>query len=212
VEDGSVEKAISGCDGYVVPGGFGERGWEGKVLTARYCRTNNIPYFGLCLGMQVMIVEFARHVLGLTNAHSTEVDKNTPDPVISMLSEQKQIQNLGGTMRLGAYPCELKKGTLAYQAYGHTLIWERHRHRYEFNNQYKKAFEEKGMVFSGKLDKGELCEISEIPNHPWMLGVQFHPEFKSKPLAAHPLFRDFIQSLLNQPERKEKSLQGSWEE
>ncbi len=212
VENGSVEKAISGCDGYVVPGGFGERGWEGKVLTARYCRVNNIPYFGLCLGMQVMIVEFARHVLGLTDAHSTEVDKNTANPVISMLSEQKQIQNLGGTMRLGAYPCELKKGTLAYEAYGHTLIWERHRHRYEFNNQYKAAFEEKGMVFSGKLDKGELCEISEIPSHPWMLGVQFHPEFKSKPLAAHPLFRDFIRSLLNQPERKEKSLQGSWEE
>jgi CTP synthase len=129
-----------------------------------------------------------------------------------MLSEQKQIQNLGGTMRLGSYPCELKKGTLAYEAYGRALIWERHRHRYEFNNQYKASFEEKGMVFSGKLDKGELCEISEIPSHPWMLGVQFHPEFKSKPLAAHPLFRDFIRTLLNQPEKREKSLLGSWEE
>ncbi|HSX11657.1 MAG TPA: CTP synthase [Chlamydiales bacterium] len=195
VENGSVEAAISGCDGYVVPGGFGERGWEGKILTARYCRVNNIPYFGLCLGMQVMIVEFARHVLGLTKAHSTEVDRNTPDPVISMLSEQRKIQNLGGTMRLGAYPCDIKKGTLAYEAYGEKLIWERHRHRYEFNNEYKPAFEEKGMVFSGKLDKGELCEISEIPSHPWMLGVQFHPEFKSKPLEAHPLFRDFIKAL-----------------
>lgn len=195
VENGSVEKAIQGCDGYVVPGGFGERGWEGKVLAARYCRVNKIPYFGLCLGMQVMIVEFARHVLGLAQAHSTEVDRNTPDPVISMLTEQKKIQNMGGTMRLGAYPCEIKKGTLAYEAYGEKLIWERHRHRYEFNNEYKKAFEEKGMVFSGKLEKGDLCEISEIPSHPWMLGVQFHPEFKSKPLEPHPLFRDFIESL-----------------
>jgi CTP synthase len=195
VENGSVEKAINGCDGYLVPGGFGERGWEGKILTAQYCRENNIPYFGLCLGMQIMIVEFARHVLGLEKAHSTEVDKNTPDPVISMLSEQKKIQNLGGTMRLGSYPCEIKKGTLAYEAYGKGLIWERHRHRYEFNNEYKAAFEEKGMVFSGKLEHGELCEISELPSHPWMLGVQFHPEFKSKPLASHPLFRDFIKSL-----------------
>jgi len=195
VENGSVDNAIAGCDGYVVPGGFGERGWEGKVLTARYCRENKIPYFGLCLGMQVMIVEFARHVLGLTKAHSTEVDRNTPEPVISMLTEQKKIQNMGGTMRLGAYPCEIKKGTLAFDAYGHSLIHERHRHRYEFNNEYKQAFEEKGMVFSGKLQHGELCEISEIPSHPWMLGVQFHPEFKSKPLDPHPLFRDFIKTL-----------------
>ncbi|HSX27054.1 MAG TPA: CTP synthase [Chlamydiales bacterium] len=195
VEAGSVEKAIGGCDGYVVPGGFGERGWEGKVLTAKYCRTKGIPYFGLCLGMQVMIVEFARNVLGLEKAHSTEVDVNTPYPVISMLSEQKKIQNLGGTMRLGAYPCDLAKDSLAYNAYGKKLIWERHRHRYEFNNQYKQRFEEKGMRFSGTLDKEDLCEISEIPSHPWMLGVQFHPEFKSKPLDPHPLFRDFIRTL-----------------
>lgn len=195
VENGSVENTIAGCDGYLVPGGFGERGWEGKVLTARYCRENQIPYFGLCLGMQVMIVEFARHVLGLEKAHSTEVDRNTPDPVISMLSEQRNLTNLGGTMRLGAYPCEIKKDSLAYRAYGKKLIWERHRHRYEFNNRYKAAFEEKGMLFSGTLENGELCEISEIPSHPWMLGVQFHPEFKSKPLDPHPLFRDFIYTL-----------------
>lgn len=193
VENGSVEKTIGGCDGYLVPGGFGERGWEGKILTAQYCRTKGIPYFGLCLGMQVMIVEFARHVLKLEKAHSTEVDKNTPHPVISMLTEQKKIENLGGTMRLGAYPCSVKKGTLAFKAYGKSLIWERHRHRYEFNNQYKKAFEEMGMVFSGHLENGDLCEISEVTEHPWMLGVQFHPEFKSKPLDPHPLFRDFIQ-------------------
>jgi CTP synthase len=196
VENGSVEKAIQGCDGYLVPGGFGERGWEGKILTARYCRTKKIPYFGLCLGMQVLIVEFARDVLGLAQAHSTEVDPNTPDPVISMLSEQRKIVNLGGTMRLGAYPCELNPESLAYRAYGKKIIWERHRHRYEFNNQYKTAFEEKGMLFSGRLEKGDLCEISEIPSHPWMLGVQFHPEFKSKPLDPHPLFRDFIASLM----------------
>lgn len=190
------EKMLGGCDGYVVPGGFGERGWEGKILTAHYCRKNNIPYLGLCLGMQVMIVEFARHVLGWKGADSTEMNPNTPYPVISMLSEQKQIQNLGGTMRLGAYPCEIKKGTLAYEAYGELIVSERHRHRYEFNNEYKSAFEEKGMVFSGKLHHGELCEISEIKNHPWMVAVQFHPEFKSKPLAPHPLFRSFIQALL----------------
>lgn len=201
VEDGSVERAIEGCDGYLVPGGFGERGWEGKILTARYCRVNKIPYLGLCLGMQIMIVEFARHVLGLEGAHSTEIDPNAQDPVISMLSEQKQIKNLGGTMRLGAYPCEVIEGTLAYEAYGKTLIWERHRHRYEFNNSYKTAFEEKEMVFSGKLQGGDLCEIAEISSHPWMLGVQFHPEFKSKPLEPHPLFRDFICSLKNQSQQ-----------
>lgn len=189
------ESALEGCDGYVVPGGFGERGWEGKILTARYCRVHRVPYLGLCLGMQVMIVEFARHVLGLKQANSTEIDPNTIDPVISLLSEQKTIQNLGGTMRLGAYPCEIKKGTLAYEAYGQTLVWERHRHRYEFNNVYKNRFEEKGMVFSGKLEHGDLCEIAEVSNHPWMLGGQFHPEFKSKPLSPHPLFRDFIRAV-----------------
>lgn len=202
VENGSVEQAIRGCDGYVVPGGFGERGWEGKVLTARYCRMNQIPYFGLCLGMQVLIVEFARHVLHLKGAHSTEVDPHTPHPVISLLSEQRKIENLGGTMRLGSYPCELKKGSRAFEAYGTTLIWERHRHRYEFNNEYKAAFEEKGILFSGKFKEGDLCEISEIPTHPWMVGVQFHPEFKSTPLDCHPLFRDFIRSLIAK-EKKE---------
>lgn len=201
VEAGSVEKAIGGCDGYLVPGGFGERGWEGKVLTAKYCREKGIPYFGLCLGMQVMIVEFARHVLGLSQAHSTEVNPNTSDPVISMLSEQRGIKDLGGTMRLGSYPCALKSGTLAYRCYGKPLIHERHRHRFEFNNQYKKQFEEAGMVFSGTLENGNLCEISEIPAHPWMLGVQYHPEFKSKPLEAHPLFADFIRTIVASPKR-----------
>jgi CTP synthase len=186
---------IGGCDGYVVPGGFGERGWEGKIATARHCRTQKVPYLGLCLGMQVMIVEFARNVLKLEKAHSTEVDKNTPDPVISMLSEQKKIQNLGGTMRLGAYPCEIKPGTRAFEAYQKRIISERHRHRYEFNNEYKAQFEAKGMIFSGKLEHGDLCEISEVGDHPWMVGVQFHPEFKSKPLDPHPLFREFIKAI-----------------
>lgn len=212
VDQGSVAKAIAGCDGYLVPGGFGERGWEGKILTARYCRTHQIPYLGLCLGMQVMIVEFARHVLGYEKAHSTEVDPNTPYPVISMLSEQKNIANLGGTMRLGAYPCEIKKGTRAFDAYGEKLIWERHRHRYEFNNAYKGAFEEKGMVFSGKWEKGDLCEIAEIPSHPWMLGVQYHPEFKSKPLDPHPLFREFIRAVLIRSQQRSPAGSMSWVE
>lgn len=205
VENESVEKSIAGCDGYLVPGGFGERGWEGKVLTAKYCRTRGIPYFGLCLGMQVMIVEFARNVLGLEKAHSTEVDPNTPDPVISMLSEQKKIDAKGGTMRLGAYPCEIASNTLAYKAYGKKMISERHRHRYEFNNEYKSRFEAKGMIFSGNLENESLCEISEVKNHPWMLGVQFHPEFKSRPLDPHPLFRDFLAALIL---AKETSAEG----
>ena len=191
-----IEQAIGGCDGYLIPGGFGERGWEGKIRAARYCRESQIPYFGLCLGMQVMLVEFARNVLGLTGAHSTEVDPNTPHPIVSMLSEQKTMKNLGGTMRLGAYPCLLKTNTLAFSAYGKRIISERHRHRYEFNNGYKTTFEEKGMVFSGTLENGELCEIAEIGGHPWMLGVQYHPEFKSRPLDPHPLFKDFIATLM----------------
>jgi CTP synthase len=197
------ESDLDGCHGYVVPGGFGERGWDGKLLTARYCRTSGAPYLGLCLGMQVMIVEFARNALGLAQAHSTEVEPNTPEPVISMLSEQRGVRDLGGTMRLGSYPCAIAKGSRAFEAYGKSPIWERHRHRYEFNNQYKKAFEEKGMRFSGRLETADLCEISEVADHPWMVGVQFHPEFKSKPLEPHPLFRDFIQACLDQSRKAE---------
>lgn len=192
---GELESLLKGCDGYLVPGGFGERGWEGKILTAQYCREHKIPYFGLCLGMQVMIVEFARHVLGLQGANSTEMNSQTPHPVISLLSEQKKIQQLGGTMRLGAYPCSIQKGSLAYRCYGKALVQERHRHRYEFNNQYKESFEKQGMLFSGVLEEGSLCEIAEVKEHPWMLGVQYHPEFQSKPLEPHPLFRHFIETL-----------------
>ena len=193
-----IEKVIGGCDGYLVPGGFGERGWIGKIMTAKYCREKKIPYFGLCLGMQVMCVEFARHVLKLSDANSTEIDPETAHPVISLLSEQEGVDNLGGTMRLGAYTCTVKEGSLAHKAYNAKTISERHRHRWEVNNRYKENFEKGGLVFSGVLENGRLCEIAEVKGHPWMLGVQFHPEFKSKPTQAHPLFRDFIAAVLEQ--------------
>ncbi len=185
---------IKGFDGYLIPGGFGQRGWMGKIMTAKYCRENKIPYFGLCLGLQVMLVEFARHVLNLKEANSTEMDLETKEPVIAMLSDQVHVTELGGTMRLGAYPCSLKPGTHAYKAYKTDEISERHRHRYEFNNNYKEAMEAAGLIFSGIWKKGNLAEIAEVRDHPWMLGVQYHPEFKSKPIEPHPLFRDFIKA------------------
>ncbi len=193
--DSETAKKVDGCDGYLIPGGFGERGFEGKVAVAKYCREKKIPYFGICLGMQVLVVDFARNVLGLPEANSTEMNPDTPDPIISLLSEQEGIEDLGGTMRLGAYPCTLSPKTNAYSAYGEKKIEERHRHRFEFNNAYKKACEEKGLVIAGTY-KG-LCEITEIKDHPWMVGVQFHPEFKSKPTAPHPLFKAFIGAILN---------------
>jgi len=196
LENGQLKPEAMGCDGYLVPGGFGERGWMGKIMTAKYCRENNIPYFGLCLGMQVMSVEFARHVLNLEDANSTEMDAKTPHPVISLLSEQKDVADMGGTMRLGAYACALKSGTKAHKAYGKDLISERHRHRWEFNNAYKKQFEESGFIVSGVLENNRLCEIAEIANHSWMVGVQFHPEFKSKPGDPHPLFREFVAAMV----------------
>lgn len=188
---------IQGCDGYLVPGGFGERGWSGKIGTARYCRENKIPYFGICLGMQVMNVEFARNVLGLELANSTEIEPQTPDPVVSLLSEQENVQEYGGTMRLGAYRCKLSKNSKAFKAYQIETIEERHRHRYEFNNKYRNDFESHGMLFSGQQEDHALMEITEVSGHPWMVGVQFHPEFKSKPTHPHPLFRDFIGAVLN---------------
>jgi CTP synthase len=202
LQNGSVETTIAGCDGYLVPGGFGERGWMGKIMTAKYCRENKIPYFGICLGMQVMAVEFARHAAHFPEANSTEIDSYTKDPVISLLSEQRDIQEMGGTMRLGNYTCRLAKGSKAFQAYGQELIQERHRHRYEFNNKYQQAMEKEGFIVSGILDGGSLCEIAEIKGHPWMVGVQFHPEFKSKPTAPHPLFRDFIKAMIAHKEKR----------
>jgi CTP synthase len=194
-------ESLKGCDGFLVPGGFGERGWEGKIVTAHFCRENQIPYFGICLGMQVMVVEFARHVLKLPQANSTEMDPHTPDPVISLLSEQEAIEDLGGTMRLGAYPCLLSEGSKAHQAYSATRISERHRHRYEFNNRYKEIVQKHGLLLSGILEHGELGEIAEVENHPWMVGVQFHPEFQSRPTQAHPLFRDFVKATIEYHEK-----------
>ena len=190
-----VEKALKGCDGILIPGGFGERGFEGKVLTAQYCRENNIPYFGICLGMQVLTIEFARNVLGLKDANSTEMNSKTKHPIISLLSEQEAVTNLGGTMRLGAYDCELKKGSNAYKAYQKSKISERHRHRFEFNNLYKEDCIKKGLEITGNFVSENLTEIVEIKKHPWMVGVQFHPEFKSKPTDAHPLFREFVKKM-----------------
>jgi CTP synthase len=198
VEDNSIEKAIAGCDGYLVPGGFGERGLLGKILTAKYAREKKVPFFGICLGMQVMAIEFARHMLKLPDANSTEFDPDTKNPVISLLSEQREVQEMGGTMRLGAYQCHLTKGSKAHQAYKKEAISERHRHRYEFNNKYLQEMENKGFLRTGVLENSTLCEIAEIKDHPWMVGVQFHPEFKSKPTEAHPLFRDFVKAMVEQ--------------
>jgi CTP synthase len=199
-ESTDLKKLFKGLDGVLVPGGFGERGWEGKILAASYCRKSGLPYFGICLGMQVLCTEFARHAAGLKEANSTEMDPETKTPVISLLTEQKDVLMLGGTMRLGAYPCHIKKDTNAYEAYKNLLVYERHRHRYEFNNQYRKDLEDKGLVFSGTLADGTLCEIAEVSNHPWMLGVQFHPEFLSRPITPHPLFRDFIKASIHHKE------------
>lgn len=191
-----LHSILKECDGFLVPGGFGERGWLGKISTARFCRENKVPYFGICLGMQVLAVEFARNVLKLQEANSTEIDPNTPHPIISLLSEQHGVQDLGGTMRLGAFSCSLQPHTKAFAAYQQPYISERHRHRYEFNHHYADAMQKAGFKISGILTGENLCEIAEIEDHPWMVGVQFHPEFKSKPTAPHPLFRDFIQALL----------------
>jgi len=190
-------KEFSECQGILVPGGFGKRGWDGKLLVARYCREHKIPYFGICLGMQVLAVEFARGVLGLMDADSTEMNDQTKNPVISLLSEQQKISDLGGTMRLGSSPSILIKDSKIYKAYGKKEIFERHRHRYEFNNSYIHSFEEHGALISAVYEEKALCEAIEIKDHPWMIGVQFHPEFKSKPLSAHPLFIDFIHHSLS---------------
>jgi CTP synthase len=194
VEDEGPERLLSGVDGVLVPGGFGERGIEGKLAAIRYAREKGVPFFGICLGMQCAVVEFGRNVAGLDGAHSTEFDKDAPHPVICLLDEQRTVTDKGGTMRLGAQPTELVAGSRAAECYGETSISERHRHRYEFNNQYRQNFEAHGMCFSGTSPDGKLVEVVELPNHPWFLAVQYHPEFKSKPVAAQPLFRGFIEA------------------
>jgi len=192
VEREGPERLLSGYDGILIPGGFGERGIEGKVDAIRFAREREIPFFGICLGMQCAAIEFARNVIGLEGAHSTEFSKDTKHPVICLLDEQRTITDMGGTMRLGAQPAVLEAGSKAEAAYGSQQITERHRHRYEFNNVYRQQFEAHGLRFTGKSPDGALVEIIEYPAHPWFLAVQFHPEFKSKPIKAHPLFRDFI--------------------
>lgn len=192
LEQADVAAVLEGVDGIVVPGGFGERGIEGKILAAQYAREHKVPYLGLCLGMQVMVVEFARNVLGLTGANSTEFNQETPHPVISLLSEQLGVEDKGGTMRLGGYPCRLRPGTRAHHAYGVDMVVERHRHRYEFNNCYRAEMEQAGLVASGAAPDNSLVEICELRDHPFMMGSQFHPELRSRPNVPHPMFREFI--------------------
>ncbi len=196
LEKGKGDKSLEGADGILIPGGFGNRGIEGKIKAVQYARENKIPFFGICLGMHVATIEFGRNVCSLKGVNSTEFDKQAKNPVISLLEEQKRVKNLGATMRLGAYPCKLSKKSLSLKAYKKENISERHRHRYEFNNKYKKPFEKKGMTFVGTNVRKGLVEIIELKNHPWFVACQFHPEFKSKPDRAHPLFRDFIAAAL----------------
>ncbi|PHO07550.1 CTP synthase [Thermoanaerobacterium thermosaccharolyticum] len=197
VNDDTVDELLRGAKGILVPGGFGDRGVEGKIRAAQYARENKIPYLGLCLGMQCAVIEFARNVAGLKNAHSTEFNGATPYPVIDLMPEQKDIDEKGGTMRLGVYPCKLKEGTKAYDAYKDELIYERHRHRYEFNNEYRELLTSKGLILSGLSPDDRLVEIIEVKDHPFFVASQFHPEFKSRPLRPHPLFRDFIAAALS---------------
>jgi CTP synthase len=192
LERNGVEKTLKGMGGILVPGGFGERGIEGKIMAAKYARENKVPYLGLCLGMQIATIEFARDVLKLDKAHSTEFDSHTPHPVIALQEEQKKVTKKGGTMRLGLQPCQLTLGSQTAKLYGAFVVNERHRHRYEFNNTYRKRFEEAGFAFSGNTPDGKLVEIIEIPSHPFFIACQFHPEFQSKPHQPHPLFKGFI--------------------
>lgn len=192
-EEGHI---LRGLNGILVPGGFGERGIDGKVKAAQYARENNIPYFGLCLGMQIAVIEFARNVLQLPKANSLEFEPKTPDPVIAMMDNQRKVTRKGGTMRLGSQECVLLKGSKAAEFYGSDMVRERHRHRYEFNNDYKKNFEKAGMIFSGTSKDGKLVEMVELPDHPFYLACQFHPEFQSKPNSPHPLFSNFIRMCL----------------
>ncbi len=202
LEEQGAERLLTGYDAILIPGGFGERGIEGKVQAIRYAREREIPFFGICLGMQCAVIEYGRSVIGLENAHSTEFNKDTPHPVICLMNEQREVTQLGGTMRLGAQKAILANNSLAAQAYGTDEISERHRHRYEFNYQYRDTYEQNGMRLSGLSPDGRLVEIIELENHPWFLAVQFHPEFKSKPTKAHPLFISFVHAAIERSLRK----------
>ena len=198
--ENAAEK-LAGCGGVLVPGGFGERGLEGKIAAVQYAREHGVPFLGICLGMQMAVVEYARHVLGLTGAHTSEVDPNTPYPVIDLMPDQQHIDEKGGTMRLGKYPCCLSRDSVAFAAYGEENIFERHRHRYEFNNAYRDLFVEGGMRIGGVNPERDLVEIIELPNHPWFVGVQYHPELRSRPNRPHPLFREFVGAALKAQEK-----------
>ncbi len=193
----NVNEILKGVNGILVPGGFGDRGVEGKIEAVRYARENKVPYFGICLGMQCAVIEYSRNVAKLEGAHSSELNPKTQYPVIDLMPDQKDIENLGGTMRLGAYPCKLAKGSLASQAYKEDFIYERHRHRYEYNNQYREMLSEKGLKITGLSPDDRLVEIVEIEDHPWFVGVQFHPEFLSRPNRPHPLFLGFVEAALS---------------
>ncbi|MDJ0753203.1 MAG: CTP synthase [Ardenticatenaceae bacterium] len=208
LERGATLDDYGDLDGIVVPGGFGHRGIEGKILAARWARENKVPYLGLCLGMQVMCIEFARHVLGTPNANSTEFEEQTAHPIISLMPDQHHLADMGGTMRLGSYPCQLVDGTQAAAAYNQPEVHERHRHRWEFNNSYRERLGKHGMVFSGLSPDGRLVEIAELKDHPFMLGSQFHPEFKSRPNHPHPLFHAFLAAAVNHQEQKSQEQQS----
>lgn len=196
VDNENVAEKLADVDGILVPGGFGDRGVEGKIAATQYARENKIPFLGICLGMQLASVEYARNVLGLQGAHSAELNPETPYPVIDLLPEQKDIEDLGGTLRLGLYPCKLTKGSKAYAAYDGEVVYERHRHRFEFNNHYREQMEKGGFIFSGTSPDGRLVEIIELSDHPWFVASQFHPEFTSRPTRPQPLFRDFVEASL----------------
>ena len=196
VTDATAPQLLGGCAGILVPGGFGDRGIEGMIAAARYARTQRIPYLGICLGMQIACIEFARHVLGWTDAHSAEFAPDTAHPVIHLMPDQQGVTEKGGTMRLGRYPCVLAQGSRARTLYGEAEIFERHRHRYEFNNDYRAAFQAHGMALAGTSPDGRLVELIELPDHPWFVAAQFHPEFLSRPNRPHPLFRGFVQAAL----------------
>jgi CTP synthase len=207
VEQEGAERVLSGLDGVLVPGGFDYRGSAGKVDAIRYAREKKVPFFGICLGLQCAVIEFARNVVGLANANSTEFDRTCTHPVVCMLDEQYAITDKGGTMRLGSYPCQLVDGSHAHAAYEETAVSERHRHRFEFNNQYRAQFAAHGLEVTGASPNGKLVEIVELRDHPWYLAVQFHPEFKSKPTDAHPLFRSFIGACVQRKEQKKSDSQ-----
>ncbi len=192
ITDENIDKLLADVSGILVPGGFGSRGIDGMLLAIQYARENNIPYLGLCLGMQLAIVEFSRNVLGLTDAHSVELNPSTPYPVIHLMPDQDKVEDIGGTLRLGSYPCSLNPQSKAYALYGQTIIHERHRHRYEVNNDFRTILSEGGMILSGISPDGRIIEMIELPQHPWFVATQAHPELKSRPNKPHPLFQGFI--------------------